>query len=176
MNYLRSALHPGWHPVSSIHSSFLYQWVSLLKLNCDSLTQESKCETTKSPNETRACMLSRFSHVWLFEMLLTVAFRAPLSIGFSRQEYWSGLTYLLQGIFPAQGWNQCLLSLLHWQAGFVLFCFLLLVPSGKPPDEPKINLKDNSLSLNTDTEGLKWVMMSFYDKKITTISTLMVCL
>ena len=71
MNYLRSALHPGWHPVSSLHSSFLYHWVSLLKLNCDSLTQESKCETTKSPNETRACMLSRFSHVWLLEMLLT---------------------------------------------------------------------------------------------------------
>ena len=25
--------------------------------------------------------------------------------GFSRQEYWSGLYVLLQGIFPTQGWN-----------------------------------------------------------------------
>ena len=115
-------------------------------------------------------------------MLLTVAFQAPLLIGFSKQEYWSGLTYLLQGIFLAQGWNQCLLSLLHWQADFVLFCFLPLMPSEKPPDEPQINSKDNTLSLNTDTEGLKGVMMFFCNKKIRTVSStkdtlnaLMVC-
>ena len=28
---------------------------------------------------------------------------APLSMGFSRQEYWSGLHFFLQGIFPTQG-------------------------------------------------------------------------
>ena len=37
------------------------------------------------------CMLSRFSHVQLFATLWTVAHQAPLSKGFSRQEYWSGL-------------------------------------------------------------------------------------
>ena len=37
-------------------------------------------------------------------------------MGFSRQECWSGLHFLLQGIFPTQEWNPCLLSLLHWQA------------------------------------------------------------
>ena len=37
-------------------------------------------------------MLSRFSHVQLFATLWTVAFQAPLSTGFSRQEYWSGLS------------------------------------------------------------------------------------
>ena len=31
------------------------------------------------------------SHVWLFATLWTVAHQAPLSMGFSRQEYWSGL-------------------------------------------------------------------------------------
>ena len=36
-------------------------------------------------------MLSCFSHVQLFATLWTVAFQAPLSMGFSRQEYWSGL-------------------------------------------------------------------------------------
>ena len=46
----------------------------------------------------------------------TVARQAPLSMGFSRQEYWSGLHFLLQGIFPTQGLNPCLLCLLHWQA------------------------------------------------------------
>ena len=29
-----------------------------------------------------------------------VAHQAPLSMGFPRQEYWSGLYFLLQGIFP----------------------------------------------------------------------------
>ena len=49
----------------------------------------------------------------------TVAHQAPLSMGFHRQEYWSGLPRpppgnLSQGIFP-QGWNLCLLHLLHLQ-------------------------------------------------------------
>ena len=37
-----------------------------------------------------------------------MACQAPLSMGFSRQEYWSGLHFLLQGIFPTQGSNLCL--------------------------------------------------------------------
>ena len=36
-------------------------------------------------------MLSRFSCVRLFVTLWTVTHQAPLSMGFSRQEYWSGL-------------------------------------------------------------------------------------
>ena len=44
-------------------------------------------------------MLSRFSHVW-FVVLWTVAHQA--SLGFSRQEYWSGLPCHLPGIFPAR--------------------------------------------------------------------------
>ena len=145
------------------------------------------------------------SSVWLFVTLWTVACQTPLSMEFSRQEYWSGLPFpppenlpdpgikpvslrplklagtffttappgttafsmllllllscfsrvwlcatlwtvcgqvlcpwdspgknigvdchaLLQGIFPTQGSNLCLLSLVHWQAGS-----LLLAPPG----------------------------------------------
>ena len=36
-------------------------------------------------------MLSRFSRVQLFVTLWTVSHQAPLSMRFSRQEYWSGL-------------------------------------------------------------------------------------
>ena len=36
------------------------------------------------------CALS-LSHIWLFVTPWTVAHQAPLSMGFSRQEYWSGL-------------------------------------------------------------------------------------
>ena len=41
-----------------------------------------------------ACVLSRFSHDRLFMTLWTVALQAPLSMGFTRQEYWSGLPCL----------------------------------------------------------------------------------
>ena len=37
-----------------------------------------------------ACVLSLFSHVRFFATLGTVALQAPLSMGFSRQEYLSG--------------------------------------------------------------------------------------
>ena len=42
-------------------------------------------------------MLSHFSHVQLFE---TVAPQAPLSMGFSRQECWSGLLFPSPGDLP----------------------------------------------------------------------------
>ena len=45
------------------------------------------------------------SHVWLFATPWTVAYQAPLSMGFSRQDYWSRLPFLLQRIFPTQGSN-----------------------------------------------------------------------
>ena len=70
-----------------------------------------------------------FSHVWLFAIAKTVACQAPLSMGLPRQEYWSGLHFLLQGIFPTQGQNPCLLCLLHWQV--VFFFFLPLAPPEK---------------------------------------------
>ena len=36
------------------------------------------------------CTLSHFSSVWLFEIPWTIAHQAPLFMGFSRQEHWSG--------------------------------------------------------------------------------------
>ena len=52
-------------------------------------------------------------HVQLFVTLWTVTHQAPLSIGFFRQEYWSGLHFLPQGIFLTQELNLWLLCLLH---------------------------------------------------------------
>ena len=49
------------------------------------------------------CVLSRFSHVWLFVTLWTVARQAPLSMRFSRQEYWSGLPFPSPGDLPNLG-------------------------------------------------------------------------
>ena len=48
----------------------------------------------------------------------TVAHQAPLSMGFSRQEYWSGLPFPTPGDLPDQGWN------LHLLLGrWVLYCW-----------------------------------------------------
>ena len=43
------------------------------------------------------------SSVWLFAASWTVAHQAPLSMGFSRQEYWSGLPYPSPGDLPNPG-------------------------------------------------------------------------
>ena len=47
-----------------------------------------------------ALMLSRFSSVQLFEALWTVAHQAPLSTGFSKPKYWSGLPFPPPGDRP----------------------------------------------------------------------------
>ena len=46
------------------------------------------------------CALSCFSCVQLFVTLWAIAHQAPLFMGFSRQEYWSGLPFPSSGDFP----------------------------------------------------------------------------
>ena len=76
---------------------------------------------------THACMLSRFNHAQLLTILWTAACQAPLSMGFSRQEYWSGLPCPPPGVFLTQGLNSHLVYFLHWQVGS-----LPLAPPGNP--------------------------------------------
>ena len=49
------------------------------------------------------CMLSHFSQVQPFETPRTVARQSSLSMGFSRQEYWSGLPFPSPGDLPHPG-------------------------------------------------------------------------
>ena len=83
-----------------------------------------------------SAMLSHFSHVLLFVTLWTVDHQVPRSVGFSRQEYWSGLPCPSSKDLPK--WlNLCLLRLLHWSGCFFLFVCLFvfvfkpLAPAGK---------------------------------------------
>ena len=48
-------------------------------------------------------MLNHLSHVQLLVILWVVADQAPLSMGFSRQEYWSGLPFPSPGDLPNPG-------------------------------------------------------------------------
>ena len=52
------------------------------------------------------CMLSCFSRIRLFVTPWTVALQAPLSMGFSRQEYWSGLPGSPSGVLHELTTNQ----------------------------------------------------------------------
>ena len=81
-------------------------------------------------------VLGHFTCVRLFVTPWTVAHQAPLSMGFSRQEYWSGLPFPTPGDLLTWGWNPHLLHLLHWQVHS-----LPLEPPGKPT---KIQLVINS--------------------------------
>ena len=91
---------------------FLNAWFKHRLLNFSSAHPHHVCQVVS--------VMSDSTTLW------TVDRQAPLSMGFSRQKYWSGCYTLLQGIFPTQGSNLHLLNLLHWQMGS-----LPLAPSGK---------------------------------------------
>ena len=55
-----------------------------------------------------ACVLS---HVWLFETSWTIAHQAPLSMGFPRQESWSGLPFPSPEDLPDPGTEPTSLAL-----------------------------------------------------------------
>ena len=66
------------------------------------------------PSHGTVCVsaLSRFSRVQLFATPWTVAHQAPVSMRFSRKEYWSELPCPTPGDLPGVS-----LYLLHWQVG-----------------------------------------------------------
>ena len=72
-----------------------------------------------------ACMLSRFSHVWFCATPWTSAHQAPLSMGFSRQEYWSGLPFpsptLLKPKQDIQQESRFIQCVATWEIGFAFF-------------------------------------------------------
>ena len=63
------------------------------------------CICTSSSFPMCACVLRHFSSVWLFATLWTVACQAPVSMGSSMQEDWSGLPV------PSQHRDQTLVSM-----------------------------------------------------------------
>ena len=82
-------------------------WSSQAHCGLCSEKENTGCEVGEVPGEC--------AHSDLCDSLQPVAHQAPLSMRFPRQEYWSGLPSLLQGVFTTQGSNPCLLCLLQWQ-------------------------------------------------------------
>ena len=105
------------------------------------------------------CVLSCFRHVWLIATLWTVARQAPLPMGFSRQEYWSGLPHpppgslSNPGIKPASPKSPalageffatsattymciCVRPTENWTRVFCVFCIASRFFITKPPGSP----------------------------------------
>ena len=68
--------------------------------------------------------IGMLSCVRLFGTLCTVARQGPLSMGFSRQEYWSGLPFTSPGDLPHTG--------IKPKSPALAGGFLTTVPPGKP--------------------------------------------
>ena len=103
-------------------------------------------------------MLSCFSHIQLCANLRNAACQAPLSMGFSRWEYWSGLPRPPPGDLPDPRIEPVsVTSNLHWQAGY-----LPLVPPGKPCKQSnasyfiKVPLTTIWCEPNLETGGSIW--------------------
>ena len=81
--------------------------------------QESEVHGRKSlarDSKIGSCCCAILSHVQLFATPRTAACEAPLSVEFSRQEYWSGLPFSTPRESPwSRDQTPCLLCLLHWQ-------------------------------------------------------------
>ena len=73
--------------------------------------------------------LSHFSRVQLLAILWTVARQAPPSMGFSRQEYWSGLPCTSPGDLPDPG-----IKPVSLMSPTLAGEFFTLAPPGKPTD------------------------------------------
>ena len=74
----------------------------------------------RSQRNVLKCFVKSLSCVQLFATSRTVAYQAPPSMGFSKQEYWSGLPFPSPGDLPDPGIEPRLLTL---QAG-TLWCEL----------------------------------------------------
>ena len=81
------------------------------------------------------CILRCISRVQLFAALWTVAHQAPLTMGFSRQEYWSGMPCPPPRDHPNPGIKPVFLMSSAWQVGS-----LPQVPPGKPKGRDLANL------------------------------------
>ena len=93
------------------------------------IIREMQIKTIVTYNLARVRIsVKSLSQVWLFVTPWTAAFQAPLSMGFSRQEYWSGLPSLSPGDLPNPGKiirkstdNQCWRG--SGEKGTILYCW-----------------------------------------------------
>ena len=79
-----------------------------------------KCDLWSWIKINSACVLSHFSHVWFFVTPWIIVCQAPLSMEFSREEYWSGLPFPPPGeSSQLRGWTH--ISYVFCTGGWVCY-------------------------------------------------------
>ena len=89
-----------WSGVPDQESSYHFE------IRCDHVTHAGQSCGNRSDTAFQGgkkVKVKLLSRVQLFTILWTVAYQAPLSMGFSRQEYWSGLPFPSPGDLPNPG-------------------------------------------------------------------------
>ena len=128
VSYIRKEYKKEWTYVS-----YMYNWITLLYV--------CVCVCVS------VCLLS---HIQLFVTQWTVARQAPLSMEFSRQEYWSGLLFSPPGDLPNPGIKPTSLVSPTLAGGFF---------TTEPPRKPTIYVKLNHFSVYLKvTQSCKSIM------------------
>ena len=89
-----------WSGVPDQESSYHFE------IRCDHVTRAGQSCGNRSDTAFQGgkkAKVKLLSRVQLFTILWTVAYQAPLSMGFSQQEYWSGLPFPSPGDIPNPG-------------------------------------------------------------------------
>ena len=126
------------NPTSSSPTPLPSSTINSIVWDTDNRSVTSPCSNSYLPQVK--VKVKSLSHVRLFATPWTVGRQAPLSMGFSRQEYWSGLPFPSPGDLPDPGIESGSLAL---QADT-----LTSEPPGKPLNSP---INHNTQSPKTST-------------------------
>ena len=112
-----------------------------MKISCSRSMGCSKSNPKKGvySNVILSERVKSLSRVRLFATPWTVAHQAPLSMGFSRQEYWSGLPFPSPGDLPSPG--------IEPRSPALQADALTSVPPGKPSGNKKFRINKLTLRL-----------------------------
>ena len=95
----------------------------------------------------RECVVQSLSRVQLFATPWTIAHQAPLSMGFPRQEYWSGLPFSLPRALPDPG--------IEAETPALAGGFFTTAPPGKPSVFSSVQFSHSVLSDSLRPHGLQ---------------------
>ena len=108
-------------------------WLSILNIEMYTCLSQTPClfppffpsgQFCSSHLGFHVCCAQSLCRVSFFVTLWTVACQAPLSMEFSRQDYWSRLPFPTPGDLPNPGIEHTSLASLHWQEDSLPLCHL----------------------------------------------------
>ena len=99
----KSNKHKNLNLINSLNLTINLQKIQERESNLLNSIREIQSAKFRNCRKNNMHMLRCFSHVWFFVTPWTVAHQALLSMGFSRQGYWSGLPFPSPGELPDPG-------------------------------------------------------------------------